>query len=126
MRALLEKKFEIACHRVELDSALVGDLGIEAADIEYLALTQKAAFDIDITTDDAAHLVGVRNARAPRSNVPRSIAGPKQAEAIGRNASLGVHLGHSLLQHAQVRVLEQVSHVAHGRRECIGHGLDRE
>ena len=62
VRSLLEDKFGIASHHVELDSALVGDLGIEQADIEYLALSLEAAFDIDITVDDAARMVRVRDA----------------------------------------------------------------
>lgn len=62
VRALLADKFGVATNAVELDSALVGDLGIEQADMDYLALTLEAAFDIDITLADATHLVRVRDA----------------------------------------------------------------
>ncbi|MET0794371.1 MAG: phosphopantetheine-binding protein [Polyangiaceae bacterium] len=62
LRALLTEKFGIAAQRVELDSTLVCDLGIEAADMAYLALTLEAAFDVDITSDDAARIVRVRDA----------------------------------------------------------------
>jgi len=62
VRSLLGEKFGIASQQVELDSALVDDLGIEPADIEYLALTLEAAFDINIAVDDAARIVRVRDA----------------------------------------------------------------
>ncbi|MES1176037.1 MAG: phosphopantetheine-binding protein [Myxococcales bacterium] len=62
VRALLAEKFGIAVNEVELDSILVGDLGIEQADMDYLMLTLEAAFDIDITTAEAARIVRVRDA----------------------------------------------------------------
>lgn len=62
VRALLDDKFGVACQSVELDSTLVGDLGIEPADMEYLTLALEATFDIDISIDDAARIVRVRDA----------------------------------------------------------------
>ena len=61
VRVLLAEKFGVATSAVELDSTLVGDLGIEQADMGYLALTLEEAFDIDITIEDAAHIVMVRD-----------------------------------------------------------------
>jgi len=62
VRALLSDKFGIASKSVELDSVLVSDLGIEPADMGYLALTLEEAFDVDIATEDVAHIVRVRDA----------------------------------------------------------------
>ena len=62
VRALLWDKFLIAAHDVRLDSDLVGELGIEPADLSYLTLALEEAFDIDIPVEDANQIVRVCDA----------------------------------------------------------------
>lgn len=62
VRGLLAEKFGVTVTNVELDSALVADLGIEPADIEYFALALEATFDVEISADNATQLVKVRDA----------------------------------------------------------------
>ena len=62
VRDLLCDKFELASQSVHLDSDLVGDLHIERADLDYLALALEEAFEIDISLDHAARLVRVSDA----------------------------------------------------------------
>ncbi len=59
VRALLHDKFDVATQSVHWDSELVGDLGIERTDLEYLALALEEAFEIDVSTDDAGLIVRV-------------------------------------------------------------------
>jgi acyl carrier protein len=62
LRALLRDKFCIPPNNIHLDSDLVADLGVERADLSYLALALEEAFDVEIAVEDADQIVRVRDA----------------------------------------------------------------
>ncbi len=62
VRTLLCAKFEVDATVVHWGADLVADLGIERADLSYLALALEEAFDINISTHEASQIVTVRDA----------------------------------------------------------------
>jgi len=62
IRALLERKFNVAPSLVQLESQLVRDLKIDPIDVEDLPLALEEAFEIDISNVDGGAISTVSDA----------------------------------------------------------------
>ena len=59
---ILETRFEVPVHAVQLKSRFVEDLGIDAFDLPDLILALEEAFEVDISVGLAARILTVKDA----------------------------------------------------------------